>query len=206
MRWTEVVARVGISSLLLPALLISSLLSFPSSCRCGAELPHVHGLFSLAGHSHTGTGTGTGADASSVGDPGHPHANDPGHLHDDIVTDATPLRVERDLTAAAWLHVDTTQQAGSATRVANSLDVDGHAPGMTPDTLAGSDTSVQVQVQVQVQAPGSAPVAPGLGLPVSVTMASATAQASELHAAAEQILVGRDMLPDTPPPQHRSLA
>lgn len=196
MRWTEVVARIGISSLLLPALLISSLLSFPSNCRCGAELPHTHSLFSLAGHTHTASGAGTTSDGDPG--PGHPHAGEPGHEHGDLVTDVAALPAELDLGAAALLVDDLAQPTGDATSVATALDGAGHAPG----TPAESGE----QVQVQVQAPGSAPVAPGVGLPVAVTTVSATAHASDLRVAAEQTLAGRDTLPDTPPPQFISPA
>lgn len=188
------VARIGISTLLLPALLISSLLSFPSTCRCGAELPHTHSIFGLAGHSHGATG----ADATSVGDPGHPHADEPGHQHTDSATDVAPLPVELDGAAAATL-ADTTPQAGAVTADTNAFDSVGHAPGTTPNADDGPEASATVQVQVR--APGSAPVAPGIGLPVAVTTESVTAHASELRVAAEQTLAGRDTLPDTPPPQ-----
>lgn len=37
---------------LLAGLVITGLLHFPSSCTCGAQLPHTHSLFQLAGHHH----------------------------------------------------------------------------------------------------------------------------------------------------------
>ena len=42
--------------LVLVSLLISGLLNFPSTCQCGAELPHPHSLFLLADHHHSPDG------------------------------------------------------------------------------------------------------------------------------------------------------
>lgn len=42
------------TGLILALALVLSLLSFPTSCRCGAALPHEHALFELPGHNHRG--------------------------------------------------------------------------------------------------------------------------------------------------------
>jgi hypothetical protein len=39
-------------ALMLPFTLVAGLLTFPTSCACGAELPHDHGLFTLHRHDH----------------------------------------------------------------------------------------------------------------------------------------------------------
>jgi hypothetical protein len=44
------------SGLILVLALISGLLNFPSTCQCGAELPHPHSLFLLADHHHSPDG------------------------------------------------------------------------------------------------------------------------------------------------------
>lgn len=51
--------------LLLVSALISGLLNFPSTCDCGAEMPHPHSLFLLADHHHHLDG--------SVENVGHAH-------------------------------------------------------------------------------------------------------------------------------------
>jgi len=43
--------------LLLVSALITGLLNFPSTCHCGAEIPHPHSLFLLAEHHHHHDGT-----------------------------------------------------------------------------------------------------------------------------------------------------
>ncbi len=42
-----------------------SLLTFPTACRCGADLPHEHALFELPGHHHDGQSM---ANDSTTGD------------------------------------------------------------------------------------------------------------------------------------------
>jgi hypothetical protein len=48
--------RLAASTLIVPAVLATALLSFPTSCTCGAEYPHEHPLFGIAGHHHGPTG------------------------------------------------------------------------------------------------------------------------------------------------------
>lgn len=45
------------SRLILALGLVLGLLTFPTTCRCGAELPHEHVLFELPGHHHDGQST-----------------------------------------------------------------------------------------------------------------------------------------------------
>jgi hypothetical protein len=54
MAMTRVVTQsiLALSTLIIPIALIAGMLSFPSTCQCGAVLPHDHSLFMLAGHSH----------------------------------------------------------------------------------------------------------------------------------------------------------
>jgi hypothetical protein len=47
-----VIAGLLSASVALPALLVVGLLSFPSSCACGAVMPHDHSLFVLSAHHH----------------------------------------------------------------------------------------------------------------------------------------------------------
>lgn len=50
--------RCSVTDRLVLALgLVLSLLTFPTTCRCGAELPHEHVLFALPGHHHSGQST-----------------------------------------------------------------------------------------------------------------------------------------------------
>jgi hypothetical protein len=43
---------LALVTLIMPIALIVGMLSFPATCQCGAEIPHDHSLFMLAGHSH----------------------------------------------------------------------------------------------------------------------------------------------------------
>jgi hypothetical protein len=43
---------LGAAGLSLTLLLVLGLMTFPTTCRCGADLPHQHGLFELPGHHH----------------------------------------------------------------------------------------------------------------------------------------------------------
>ncbi|HEX5165798.1 MAG TPA: hypothetical protein VFV93_10415 [Thermomicrobiales bacterium] len=52
--------RLGASTLIMPAVLATALLSFPTTCTCGAEYPHEHPLFGITGHHH-----GPGGEADS---------------------------------------------------------------------------------------------------------------------------------------------
>lgn len=44
--------RLAASTLIVPAVLVTGLLSFPTTCTCGADYPHEHPLFGIAGHHH----------------------------------------------------------------------------------------------------------------------------------------------------------
>ncbi|MCM8747793.1 hypothetical protein NET02_01380 [Thermomicrobiaceae bacterium CFH 74404] len=60
------------AGLVLALALVLSLLSFPTSCRCGASLPHEHVLFDLPGHYHRGhpaAGTVGTTDANDYNGP-----------------------------------------------------------------------------------------------------------------------------------------
>lgn len=46
------VRSVAALGTLLAGLVVLGLLHFPATCRCGADLPHTHSLFQLAGHHH----------------------------------------------------------------------------------------------------------------------------------------------------------
>jgi hypothetical protein len=52
--------RLTASTLVVPAVLAASMLSFPTTCTCGAEYPHEHPLFGIAGHHHGAQRTTTG--------------------------------------------------------------------------------------------------------------------------------------------------
>lgn len=48
--------------------LVLGLLTFPTACRCGADLPHEHALFVLPGHHHGGQSTASASSAGSASD------------------------------------------------------------------------------------------------------------------------------------------
>lgn len=48
--------------------LVLGLLTFPTACRCGADLPHEHALFELSGHHHGGGSTAHAPGTGSAGD------------------------------------------------------------------------------------------------------------------------------------------
>ncbi len=48
--------------------LVLGLLTFPTACRCGADLPHEHALFQLPGHHHGGHSTASASSAGSASD------------------------------------------------------------------------------------------------------------------------------------------
>jgi hypothetical protein len=45
-------ARCAAGTLVLPLALVSGLLTFPTTCACGAAQPHSHPLYAVAGHDH----------------------------------------------------------------------------------------------------------------------------------------------------------
>lgn len=49
---SAIAARFGAGSLLIASLAIGGLLSVPTRCTCGADLPHEHSLFGLRHHYH----------------------------------------------------------------------------------------------------------------------------------------------------------
>lgn len=46
------IARLAASTLIVPTALVAGMLSFPTTCTCGADYPHEHPLFGIAGHHH----------------------------------------------------------------------------------------------------------------------------------------------------------
>lgn len=66
--------QTSVSGLLVLPFLLVGLLNFPTSCLCGAEMPHSHSLFMLGGHhhghSHRDDATGHEHTQASVGQQG----------------------------------------------------------------------------------------------------------------------------------------
>lgn len=60
------ILRSSAASVLVLPLIVAGLLSSPTSCLCGADVPHSHSLFTLRGHHH-----GRGHDSSH-----HRHAGE----------------------------------------------------------------------------------------------------------------------------------
>ena len=48
----SVLARVIASTAIVPAFIVAGLLSFPTTCQCGADYPHDHSIFDMPGHHH----------------------------------------------------------------------------------------------------------------------------------------------------------
>jgi hypothetical protein len=49
-----VITRLAAGTLIVPATLVTGLLTFPTTCTCGAEQPHEHSIFGIADHHHGG--------------------------------------------------------------------------------------------------------------------------------------------------------
>lgn len=47
-----VFTRLAASTLIVPVALVAGMLSFPTTCQCGADQPHEHPIFGLASHHH----------------------------------------------------------------------------------------------------------------------------------------------------------
>lgn len=60
------VIQMAASTFLVPATLVASMLTLPTTCQCGADKPHPHALFQLAGHSHEPSSTTTTRDEREV--------------------------------------------------------------------------------------------------------------------------------------------
>jgi hypothetical protein len=119
-RWPiilRVIFRIIAGSSLVPAFLVVGLLSFPSSCQCGAALPHDHSLFALASHSHVHPPTG-----------GHHHGAD---TIDDSATQQRASEVR--LTGPAF-QVATDVARGQARAICLPLTVEllGCVTGIAP--------------------------------------------------------------------------
>ncbi len=59
---------ISAARLILALGLVLGLLTFPTACRCGADLPHEHALFQLPGHYHGGQSTASASSAGSASD------------------------------------------------------------------------------------------------------------------------------------------
>ena len=76
LRWNA--RDVDLVRLPLALVLVLGLLTFPTTCRCGADLPHQHGLFELPMHHHGSTSPVTARSAGDVGDGEGPVLRAPG--------------------------------------------------------------------------------------------------------------------------------
>jgi hypothetical protein len=66
--WRALSGNAAAARLILALGLVLGLLTFPTACRCGADLPHEHALFELPGHHHGGQSTANASDAGSASD------------------------------------------------------------------------------------------------------------------------------------------
>jgi hypothetical protein len=44
--------RLLASTAIVPTTIVAGMLSFPTTCQCGADYPHGHSIFEMPGHSH----------------------------------------------------------------------------------------------------------------------------------------------------------
>ncbi|HYI15034.1 MAG TPA: hypothetical protein VEX37_06565 [Thermomicrobiales bacterium] len=44
--------RLMASTAIIPTALVAGMLSFPTTCQCGADRPHEHSIFEMPGHHH----------------------------------------------------------------------------------------------------------------------------------------------------------
>jgi len=44
--------RLLVSTAIVPTALVAGMLSFPTTCQCGADQPHSHSIFEMRGHHH----------------------------------------------------------------------------------------------------------------------------------------------------------
>lgn len=61
-----VLTRLAASTLIVPFALVAGMLSFPTTCTCGADQPHQHPLFGVAGHHHGGQRTTAGGPDTEI--------------------------------------------------------------------------------------------------------------------------------------------
>ena len=52
-----VVTRLAAGTVLVPLALVAGMITIPTTCQCGADYPHAHALFGIAGHHHGHTHT-----------------------------------------------------------------------------------------------------------------------------------------------------
>ncbi len=55
---TSAIVQLATRVVFAPVVLIVGLLSFPTICHCGADLPHGHALYTLDGHTHATVASG----------------------------------------------------------------------------------------------------------------------------------------------------
>jgi hypothetical protein len=60
------ITRLAVSTLLVPIALVAGMMTTPTSCKCGAVLPHAHTLFGIAGHYHGDGESQSGRDDSEI--------------------------------------------------------------------------------------------------------------------------------------------
>jgi hypothetical protein len=124
------------SGLILVLALISGLLNFPSTCQCGAELPHPHSLFLLADHHHSPDGE---TESSEHDHPEHANGSplqaefaEPGP----IVQGAVPEGVAGDqiglVLSGATLQAWTGELASAGWRLKLPIPTIGEPPDLPP--------------------------------------------------------------------------
>jgi hypothetical protein len=58
--------RLLASTAIVPTALVAGMLSFPTTCQCGADHPHEHSIFEMPGHHHGDTRQSSGGDREVV--------------------------------------------------------------------------------------------------------------------------------------------
>lgn len=46
------ITRLAAGTLIVPTALVAGMMTFPTTCTCGADYPHDHPLYGIAGHHH----------------------------------------------------------------------------------------------------------------------------------------------------------
>jgi hypothetical protein len=60
------VTRLIASTAIVPTALVAGMLSFPTTCQCGADQPHGHSIFEMPGHDHGEQRDDTGNDREVI--------------------------------------------------------------------------------------------------------------------------------------------
>jgi hypothetical protein len=122
-----------VSASILPLALIAGLLSFPTVCACGAELPHEHALFALAHHTHASTSE------STSGEQAHDQHEEHGRAAAEADTTGASLQ------APGFSMSGATQAATLSTNIHDAFEQD--------DARISTDTGVYTGLVTRPESP-----------------------------------------------------